>query len=326
VVRSPDHRDRYLVIDGHKRIAALQQLGRDTVEATVWAMSAAEALLLDRSLRFSPQESALEQGWLLSEMEQRLGYGLEELARRFDRSVSWVSRRLALVELLPEAIQQQVREGKIATQLAMKYLVPVARVSLEQCAQMAAAFVRHHCDTRQAGQLYAAWRDGSRVVRERILAEPELFLKTQRQPPSAKPAATALDRELEMAVAILHRAGRRLAEALPEMDGPRQEQAQRRIESARRELERMAARIGKEQESQHAEPGTTHRDSGTERQGRDQARDRARTATLAPDCAQSAALKLQSGSGNPTGGESRTLPATDPGSVDFLQGESRASP
>ncbi len=187
------------MIDGHKRIAALQQLGRDTVEATVWAMSAAEALLLDRSLRFSPQESALEQGWLLSEMEQRLGYSLEELARRFDRSVSWVSRRLALVELLPEAIQQQVREGAIAAQLAMKYLVPVARVSLEQCEQMAAAFVQHHCDTRQAGQLYAAWRDGSRVVRERILAEPELFLKTQRQPPSAMPAAAALERELEMA-------------------------------------------------------------------------------------------------------------------------------
>jgi len=31
-------------------------------------MSDAEALLLDRSLRFSPQESAMEQGWLLSEM------------------------------------------------------------------------------------------------------------------------------------------------------------------------------------------------------------------------------------------------------------------
>jgi len=28
VVLSPDHRDRYLVIDGHKRIAALEQLGR----------------------------------------------------------------------------------------------------------------------------------------------------------------------------------------------------------------------------------------------------------------------------------------------------------
>ncbi len=66
--------DRYLVIDGHKRVAALEQLGRDTVEATIWAMSEAEALLLSRSLRFSPQESALEQGWLLAEMEQRFGW------------------------------------------------------------------------------------------------------------------------------------------------------------------------------------------------------------------------------------------------------------
>src|SRR5580698_10537528 len=129
VVVSQDNSQRYLVIDGYKRIAALEQLGRDTVDATVWEMSEAEALVLSRSLRFSPQESALEQGWLLAEMEQPFGYGLHELARRFDRSTSWVSRRLALVELLPEAIQQQVREGQISAQVAMKCLVPVARVN-----------------------------------------------------------------------------------------------------------------------------------------------------------------------------------------------------
>ena len=326
VVLSPEHRDRYLVIDGHKRLAALQQLGRDTIEATVWEMSAAEALLLDRSLRCSPQESTLEQGWLLAEMEQRWGYSLEALARRFDRSLSWVSRRLALVELLPEAIQQQVREGTIAAPLAMKYLVPVARVSVEQCEQMAAAFVQHRCDTRQAGQLYTAWREGSRLVRERLLAEPELFWKTQRQAPTTRPAAAGLERDLEMAVALLHRAGRRLAAALPEMDGPRQEQAQRQLENARRELDRMAARIGKEQEAPHAEPGTTNRDSGAEREGGDQTRDRARVATLAPLRAQSSALELHPRAGNPAGGESRPLPATDPRPLDFLQGESGASP
>ena len=153
VVVCQDNRERYLVIDGHKRVAALEQLGRDTVAATVWEMSEAEALVLSRSLRLSPQESALEQGWLLSEMEQRFGYSLEELGRRFDRSVSWVSRRLALVELLPETIQQQVREGRLGAQLAMKYLVPVARVSVRDCERMAAALVQHRCDTRQAGQL-----------------------------------------------------------------------------------------------------------------------------------------------------------------------------
>ncbi len=165
VVVSQEGRERYLVIDGHKRVAALEQLGRDTVEATVWAMSEADALLLSMSLRSGPQESALEQGWLLAEMEQRFGYSLDELARRFDRSVSWVSRRLALVELLPEAIQQQVREGKLAAQVAMKYLVPVARVDADDCARMAAVFVAHGCGTRQAGQLYAAWRKGTRSPR-----------------------------------------------------------------------------------------------------------------------------------------------------------------
>ena len=327
VVVSHDNRERYLVIDGHKRVVALEQLGRDTVEATVWAMNEAEALLLSRSLRSGPQESALEEGWLLAELEQRFDYSLDELARRFDRSTSWVSRRLALVELLPEAIQQQVREGKLGAQVAMKYLVPVARVDADDCARMAAAFVAHHCDTRQAGQLYAAWRKGTRVARERILAEPELFLKTQRQPTAAKPAAVEqVERDLEMAVAILHRASRRLAAALPEMTGAQQEQTQGQIENARRELARMTARIGKEQKPTHAEPGATNRDSGTEREGSEQTRDRTRAAVVAADGAQSAALELHESAGNPTGGESGTVPRTDPRSFGVVQGESRASP
>jgi ParB family transcriptional regulator, chromosome partitioning protein len=327
VVVSQGNRERYLVIDGHKRVAALEQLGRDTVEATVWEMSEAEALLLWRSLRSGPPESALEEGWLLAEMEQRFGYGLDELARRFDRSTSWVSRRLGLVELLPEAIQQQVREGKLAAQVAMKYLVPVARANAEDCTRMAVAFVEHHCDTRQAGQLYTAWRKGTRVVRDRILAEPELFLKTQRQPPAVQPAAVEqVERDLEMAVAILHRASRRLAEALPEMTGPQQEQTQGQIESARRELARMTARIGKEQEPPHAEPSPTNRDSGTGREGSEQTRDRPRAAVVAADGAQSAASQLQRRAGNPTSGESGTVPRTDPRTFGGVQGESRTSP
>src|SRR5579864_5635059 len=199
--------DRYVVIDGHKRITALQQLGRDKVEAVVWPMSEAEAVVLDRSLRLSEQETALEVGWLLAELEQRFGYGLDELARRFDRSVSWVSRRLALVELLPETIQQQVREGKVLAQLAMKFLAPVARQSLQDCQRMAAIFAQHHCDTRQAGQLYAAWRQGSPAIRKRILDSPDLFFKTQRQAQEKTPAASGgeLLRDLEMAAAIVNR-------------------------------------------------------------------------------------------------------------------------
>jgi hypothetical protein len=63
-----------------------------------------EALLLDRCPRRGEHDTALEEGWLLVELEQRFGDGLEELARRFDRSTGWVSRRMGLVELLPESV------------------------------------------------------------------------------------------------------------------------------------------------------------------------------------------------------------------------------
>jgi ParB family chromosome partitioning protein len=327
VVLSPDHRDRYLVIDGHKRIAALQQLGRDTVEAVVWPMGEAEALLLDRSLRFSEHETALEQGWLLAEMERRFGYGLDELARRFDRSVSWVSRRLALVELLPEAIQQQVREGKISAHVAMKYLVPVARINLEDCERMAAAFAQHHCNTREAGQLYAAWRGGSPVIRQRLLDEPALFFKAQRQ---AEPKATAapaaeLLRDLEMAAAIVNRATRRLAGTAADMDGQQREAARRQIERMEGLLRRLAGGIPQEQQP-HVEPSATHHDSRTECPGSEPTRDRADVGHLPSVGAQSSAIKLDRSPGDTAGRESRTLLATDPGAFQHLQGESRASP
>jgi ParB/RepB/Spo0J family partition protein len=327
VVAVAGETDRYLVIDGYQRVAALQQLGRDTVEAVVWPMSDAEALLLDRSLRISAPESALEQGWLLQELEQRFGYGLEELARRFDRSVSWVSRRLALVELLPEAIQQQVREGKISAHIAMKYLVPMARTELEDCQRMAVIFSQYHCDSRQAGQLYAAWRDGSAAVRKRILETPDLFLKAQQQSQAkaTAPDVPELFRDLEMVVGILNRAQRRLGgAAVAEMDARQCEAVLRQAGHARYQLSRLVERI--EGERRHVEPGTEDHDSGVARQGSGQAGDCAGAGAGAADGAQGAAVAGGRGTGDRAGREGRRAPAAHPGAIQPVQGESRASP
>jgi ParB/RepB/Spo0J family partition protein len=320
--------DRYLVIDGYQRLAALQLLGRDTVEAVVWPMGEAEAVLLDRSLRWSGQETALEQGWLLQELEQRCGYGLEELARRFDRSTSWVSRRLALVELLPEAIQQQVREGQIPAQVAMKFLIPVARVSPGDCGRMAAALAQHACNTRQAGQLYAAWRSSSAAIRKRILDDPALFFKTQRSGEPKAPAAPAaeLSRDLEMAAALVNRATRRLAgAAAAEMDRQQREAARYQIERLQTQLGRLAEKLSLE-EKPHVEPNATHHDSGTEHPGSEPTRDHPVTGPVPPDGAQSPAVEGHPGTGVDPSRESRTAPAAHPGAFQRLQGESRASP
>jgi len=320
------------VIDGYKRIAALEQLGRDTVEAVVWPMSEAAAVVLDRSLRLSEHETALEVGWLLAELERRFGYGLDELARRFDRSASWVSRRLALVEVLPEGIQQQVREGKILAQMAMKFLVPAARQSLEDCQRMAAIFAEHHCDTREASQLYGAWRKGSPAIRKRILDDPGLFFKTQRQAQEKAPAGVPsgpgaeLLRDLEMVVAIVNRAQRRLAgAATTELDHQQSKAARHQIERIHNQLRRIDEEVLLEKKP-HVEPSATHHDSGTEHAASEQTGDRAGAGNLPRGGAQSSALQLHHRAGVAASGESGASPATDPGAFRPVQGEPRASP
>jgi len=261
-------------------------------------------------------------------LEQRFGYGLDELARRFDRSVSWVSRRLALVEVLPEAIQQQVREGKIPAQVALKFLVPVARQSLEDCQRIAAILAQHHCDTREAGQLYAAWRKGSPAIRKRILGDPELFFKTQRQAQEKAPAGTGAEllRDLEMVVAIMNRVHRRLAgAAATELDHQQRKAARHQIDRIQHQLGRIDEAILPEK-GPHVEPSATHDDSGVERAGSEQARDRAGAGNLPRGGAQSPALELHHSAGAAASGESPASPATDPGAFRPVQGESRASP
>jgi ParB/RepB/Spo0J family partition protein len=317
--------DGYRVIDGHKRMAALEQLGRDTVDAVVWSMSEGEALVLERSMHFSERETALEQGWLLAELEQRFGYSLDDLARRFDRSVSWVSRRLALVELLPEQVQEQVRRGEISAHVAMKYLVPVTRTHVEDAKRMATGFAAHRFNSRQAGQLYAAWREASAEVRQRILDQPQLFLKAHQQvdpPPSS--LGDELVRDLNMVLAITQRAGRRLACAAPLMGRAQIDDARHKIECVLNDLRRLEQRIGNEEE--HVEQKSADHDSGTSQPECEHARDCTGPGIVAPVGAQGPALELLRVTGAGAGRESRGLPGADPGVVGQLQRQSRAGP
>src|SRR5262249_51415783 len=140
---------------------------------------------------------------------------------------------------------------------------PVARQSLEDCQRMAVTLAEHHCDTREAGQLYAAWRQGSTAIRKRILDDPTLFFRTQRQEKTPTVPATELIRDLEMVTAILNRAHRRFAGAAQvELDHQQRAAARQQIERIEKQLQRIDEKLLPEQ-APHVEPSTTHHDSGT---------------------------------------------------------------
>lgn len=180
---------RFVLIDGYKRVRALRRLGRDTARVTRWQIEEVDALLLERGLR-QGSEDALDQAWLLAELQERFGWSLEELARGFEHSKSWVSERLALIQTLPASIQEQVRVGGLSAHAAMKYLVPLARTDAQAAQQLAAAIAPLKPTSRQVGALYQGWQCGTARTRELILASPQIYLQAQSSQTPAPPSAT----------------------------------------------------------------------------------------------------------------------------------------
>lgn len=171
--------DRWVVVDGYKRVRALRRLGHDTVRALVWDIDEADALVLERALRCGDSDSAVEQGWLLHELSTRFALGRDELARRFDRTPSWVSRRLALVAVLPVSVQAHVRSGAIGPHAAMRHLVPLARANSAHCVQLADALAPSKPTTRAIAELCAAYVAGNATSREQLVASPQIVLRAR---------------------------------------------------------------------------------------------------------------------------------------------------
>jgi hypothetical protein len=196
----------------------------------------------------------------LQELSVRFDLSLEDLGRRFARSASWVSRRLALVGELPETIQVHVQRGELPAHAAMKHLVPLARANPEACERLVAAIAGQGLTNREIGQLYAAWREGLPAIRERVLTAPLLFLKA-RQAVGAVPddEGRLLMDDLDMLTAVARRARRRLRQGVfRRLLPPERQEVNRLGAAAREEMGRLAERLREEETD--AGTGDTARD------------------------------------------------------------------
>jgi ParB family transcriptional regulator, chromosome partitioning protein len=238
----------YVVVDGHKRVRCLKRLHRDGLTAVVWEMSEPDALIFRQTVHGEGSASALEQGWLLRALHEGHSLRLPDLARRFDRSVSWVSRRLALARELPDSIQDRVREGRIVAHAAMKYLVPLARANEIDCLRLVEAIKDARLSTRQMGQLYQTYMSGNDKTRELVVTEPLLVLRVEQQAHADQAEAS----EVEAFISDLHALGalarrtygrlRRGLSALP----PDRERAARAFGQAQADFVDLQNRWGKE--------------------------------------------------------------------------------
>lgn len=243
--------DRDVLVDGYKRVRALHRLGHDLVRATAWDLGELEALVLERIMRAGDHGNAIEEGWFLRELETRFGLSREDLARRFDRTGSWVSRRLSLVRELPEPVQAHVRTGAIGAHGAMRYLVPLARANEGDCARIADAIAKSALSSRQLGDLYAAYVGGNETSRERLVSDPLLVLRAREESrregdANRTPVEHVLD-DLRIVTNVTRRASGRVRRgALDDANERERERVTSACAEARAETETLNVRVQKE--------------------------------------------------------------------------------
>ena len=166
---------RWVLIDGYRRIEALRRLSRDTARVELWECPLAQALLLVLVRVQGRSWEAIEEGAVIREVVEQCGLSRREVARQTGRDVSWVSRRMTLVEDLPEAVFAAVCAGELSTWAAVRVLAPLARANTEQAQILLAALQREPLSTRQLRAWYQHFQKANRRQRERMLAQPHLF-------------------------------------------------------------------------------------------------------------------------------------------------------
>jgi ParB family chromosome partitioning protein len=169
--------ERWVLIDGYRRVAALKRLGRDTAQVQVWRCELAEGLLQGLACAQARRLDPIEEALLLRELLEGFGLTQHELARRSGRDVSWVNRRLTLLTGLPQECLQAVREGALSCWAATRVLSPLARANGAHAAALLKAARERPLSTRELSEWFTHYQRASRAVRDRMVLQPGLFLK-----------------------------------------------------------------------------------------------------------------------------------------------------
>lgn len=127
VVLRPGLNGTYAIIEGHRRIADLRAMGKETVTAMIAedmddVQARLDSLSSNASRSPNPIHEAYDIGFLMSE-----GWLEEEIASHIGRTQGFVSQRAGLLNLIPE-LKRLTERGKVRIGAARK----VCRLSPEE--------------------------------------------------------------------------------------------------------------------------------------------------------------------------------------------------
>ena len=123
----------FVLIDGYQRVNAARRAGLDTLTARIWPGHAPDAVCQLLARDGARQFDVFEQAALLRELKITHQLNQNQIAARMGRHPSWVARRLAIIEELPQAAIEAVRTGELSCWSAARVVVPLARANSAPC-------------------------------------------------------------------------------------------------------------------------------------------------------------------------------------------------
>lgn len=202
-----------VLIDGYLRVEALKRLGSDTVKGRLHECDEQHALLQLLARFGERQWEAIEQAQIIRELVDRFEYPLRAIARSIGYDISWVSRRVSLLDGLPEDLLHEVCRGRIQVFGACRVLVPLARANTSHARKLCEHLAERPMSTRELSRFFAHYRSANRKTRETMISDPSLFVKALKSK-EEKASADAVQggpegewlKNLSVAQAVLKRA------------------------------------------------------------------------------------------------------------------------
>ncbi len=249
VVAVAESENQWILIDGYLRIEALRRLSRDTARVDLWNCPLAQALLFVLVRGQDRNWAAIEEGAILRELTTQFGLSQREVARQTGRDVSWVSRRLSLIQALPEEVLEAVRRGQVSSWAATRVLMPLARANTEHATTLLAQLEQHPFSTRELKRLYTHYQQANQVQRQRLVENPGLFLRaldSRQEAAQAKQLAEGLEGRWCKDLAVVKPILERWIHQLPALFEPAQNpEEKKRLQQAFVPIQKAFVRLQK---------------------------------------------------------------------------------
>jgi len=174
VIQKAEH--RYILMDGYLRLKALKRLGQDRAKISIWDCDEATGLLRVLSSAQAHTWAAVEEARTIRMLIDQYGRTQSDIARQVGRDVSWVNRRLSMINGINDKVLAAVCKGNLSTWSASRVIAPLARATSEHAEKMIKFLSQHSLSTRDLNRWNQHYHKANHRVREEMVKDPALFL------------------------------------------------------------------------------------------------------------------------------------------------------